>query len=164
MGAIRDMDPEELWDKLTDPNVESDEYEDLISVLQPFLSSSQMLTNRDSSTYSDWARGLLNKNKSERIVIGREYGEACTGPFRAIAQEEDGLIGPGGEPNAEWSMMEKEAASESMTTVKTDREALGDGTFLEKIADIHVSTHTSREGDPDAGDSRSGLKSLIPGM
>ncbi|SFR34168.1 hypothetical protein [Halogeometricum limi] len=159
VDVLRDMEPEELLDRLTRTDIESEEYDELVAVLKPFLSSSEMLASHDEEYYDDRSRRLLNENLADRIVRGREYPDLCSGVFREIAQDINGDSFPG--VRNDWSDAEKEAIRTVLSDVRTDRQSLGDGTFFEGLTEMHVSTE--RLGDTKSNNSKSGgLRSLLP--
>ncbi|MUV57229.1 hypothetical protein SAMN04487947_0440 [Halogeometricum rufum] len=159
VDVLRDMEPEELLDRLTKTDVESEEYDELVAILKPFLSSSEMLASHDEDYYDDRSRRLLNENLADRVVRGREYPDLCDGVFREIAQDINGDSFPG--VRNDWSDAEKEAIRTVLADVRTDRQSLGDGTFFEGLTEMHVSHE--RLGESKSNSSKSGgLRSLLP--
>lgn len=153
MVDIGEGDPVELFEKLTDPDVESDIYEDVEDFLAPFLSRQEMLTSHDTGEYyDDLSNELLNANLADRIIAMMETPELCTGPFLQVAQQVEGERG--GYKPRQLTPREKEAIRQIITHLKTHRQALGDGTLLEAIMEIHVSSEVRR--DDDAGSDSSG--------
>jgi len=166
VDPLGEMSGSELWDKLTDADVtdpNGEEYQGLEDVLAPYLSSSAMLSAHDDGEYyDDKSNRLLNENLADRVVRGREYGDLCTGIFRQIAQEEDGDDFSG--IRSEFSQAERESVRKTLAETRTDRQSLGDGSFLEAITEMHVSSHVSREDGAGAGGNAKGWKSLLPGF
>ncbi|ELZ95003.1 hypothetical protein C440_08002 [Haloferax mucosum ATCC BAA-1512] len=157
MDVLAEMDADELWENLTGVDVESSEYESIVSVLKPYLSSSEMLANHGEDYYDDRKRRLLNENLADRIILGREYNDLCTGVFREVAQDVDGDDFDG--QRRDWSPAEKEAIRVIVEELRTDRQSLGDGTLLRAIMETHVSTE--RRGAEQQSNS-GGLSSLLP--
>ncbi|MCO8266640.1 hypothetical protein NKF06_08585 [Haloferax sp. AB510] len=158
VDPMHDMEPEDLLDRLLEADVESNEYEELVSLIQPYLSPSEMLADHDEEYYDARSRRLLNENLRDRIVRGREYPDLCTGVFRQVAQEVNGDSFSG--VRRDLADHEKEAIRTVIDDVRTDRQSLGDGRLLEAITETHVS---SERRDPD-GDTHSGgrISSILP--
>ncbi|AFK19018.1 hypothetical protein E6P09_09540 [Haloferax mediterranei ATCC 33500] len=157
MDVLAEMDADELWENLTGVDVESSEYESIVSVLKPYLSSGEMLANHGDDYYDDRKRRLLNENLADRIILGREYNDLCTGVFREVAQDVDGDNFDG--QRRDWSPAEKEAIRVILEELRTDRQSLGDGTLLRAIMETHVSTERRGAEQPSKS---GGLSSLLP--
>ncbi|WP_233514308.1 MULTISPECIES: hypothetical protein [unclassified Haloferax] len=151
------MDPDELWENLTGLDIESEEYESLVAILKPYLSSGEMLASHDEEYYDDRKRRLLNENLADRIILGHEYNDLCTGVFREIAQDVDGDSFAG--ERRDWSPAEKEAIRVIIEEVRTDRQSLGDGTLLRAIMETHLSTERRGAEQPSKS---GGFSSLLP--
>lgn len=146
----------ELYDRLTNPDLESEEYRDLDDLLKPYLSQTQMLAAHGDDYYDDLSHELLNENLAERIITSRRRGRFLTGPFLEVAQavEHDG--GPLRQP---FSEPQREAVREAVTGVRTDRQSLGDETFFKGVTEMHVSSEVHRDGGPEG--SGGGLLSSL---
>lgn len=141
----------EIFDRLTKPDLESDRYEGLEDIAKPYLSKTQMLADHDTDEYyDDPSRELLNTNLAERLTKTRERGRLLTGPFLEVAQDvehEKGVV-----TSRPMGPTEKEALREALVNVRTDRQSLGDGKFLESVTEMHVSSEVRREDEPtDSG-------------
>jgi hypothetical protein len=157
IDLLEEMDADELWENLTGvDDIESDEYESLVDVVKPFLSSGEMLASHDDY-YDDRHRRLLNENLADRVILGREYNDLCTGVFREVAQDVDGDDFPGA--RRDWSPAEKEAIRVILEELRTDRQSVGDGTLLRLIMETHVSTE--RRGGEQSSSS-GGFRSILP--
>lgn len=164
IDVLEDMQPGELYETLTDADVESDEFDALDDVLSPYLSASDMLAAHGDDYYRDRALKLLNENLADRVVAGRKRGDLCTGPFKRIAQELDGDTFDG--ERREWTPAEREAIRSTLAETRTNRQSLGDGTFLKSIMEMHVSSEVRHQrGDGDAKKGKGGsLLSILPGF
>jgi hypothetical protein len=149
----------EILEKLTDLDLESEEYEDLEALIQPFLPQSQMLADHDDY-YDSLSRELLNENQAERVIFGRERGRLLTGPFLEVALdvEHDG----GGPSRTPLGPAQKEALRTALVDARTDRQSL-EGTLLEALTEMHVSSevHRNTEEQPE---NDNGLLSMFPGL
>lgn len=161
IDLLDSLEGTELWDRLTELDLESEEYEGIESILSPFLASSEMLASHDSDYYSVRAQKLLNENLADRVVAGRTYPRLCTGVFRQVAQEVEGDTAGG--IRKDLSQSELEAIRAAIEETKTNRASLGDGTFLSAIMEMHVSSEVKRSDEESSG-RKSGLLSLIPGV
>lgn len=150
----------EILDKLTDLDLESDEYEDLEAIIQPYLPQSQMLADHDDY-YDSLSRELLNENLADRLVTGRERGRLLTGPFLEVALdvEHDG----GGPTRTPLGPAQKEALRASIVDARTDRQSL-EGTLLEALTEMHVSSEVHRNTDDEGSNEGGGLISMLPGL
>ncbi|WP_224332879.1 hypothetical protein [Haloprofundus halobius] len=157
IDPIKEMEPDQILDKLTDEDLESEEYRDIVDLLKPYLSTTGMLAAHGDDYYSDHSNRLLNENLADRLIKGGEYPDLCTGIFREVAQEVDGDNFGG--VRDDWSAAEKEAIWHALSEVKTDRESMGDGTFFEGITEMHVSTE--RHGDEPSSRGGGGLLSAL---
>lgn len=161
IDLLDSLEGTELWDRLTDMGLETEEYQGVESILRPHMTPTEMLASHDSDYYSVRAQKLLNENLADRIVAGRSYPRLCTGVFRQVAQEVDGDTAGG--LRKDLSQPEIEALRAGVEEAKTDRASLGDGTFLRAIMEMHVSSEVKRS-DEEASSKKSGLLSLIPGV
>ena len=164
IDILDEMQGGELYETLTDPDIESEEYSALADVLAPYLSSSDMLANHGDDYYSDRALKLHNENLADRIVCGRQYGDLCTGPFREVAQELEGDVFPGA--RREWTQAEREAIRSALSETRTNRQSLGDVSFLKSIMEMHVSSEVRHQrGDGDSKKGKGGsMLSILPGF
>lgn len=155
---MRDANPGELLKRLTDADVDGDQYEGLSDLLSPFLSSTQMLASHDGDEYyDDLSHELLNENLADRIIASRERGAHLTDDWLEIARDvehEQGVV-----KSRPLGPTEKEAIRSTLEKVRTDRQSLGDGTFLSSITEMHVSSEVRRDDETD--DSGGGLLSTI---
>lgn len=151
----------EIFDRLTDLDLESDRYEDFEDLVAPFLSKTQMLADHDTEEYyDDLSRELLNTNLAERIIKTRERGRLLTGPFLDVARDvehENGVVN-----SRPMGPTEREALREALVNVRTDRQSLGDGKFLESVTEMHVSSEVRREDEPADSDSGGILSTINP--
>lgn len=150
---LQDEDSVELLDRLTRVDVESEQFEALQARLQPFLSSTQMLASHDDGEYyDDLSNELLNENLADRIVATSRRGQFLSGEFASVADDvrhEAGLV-----ESRPLGPSEIEALRTTLEKVRTDRQSLGDGTFLKAITEMHVSSEVRR--DDDTGNEGSG--------
>lgn len=150
----------EILEKLTDLDLESDEYPDLEDILQPYLPQSQMLADHDEY-YDSLSRELLNENQADRLIKGRERGRLLTGPFLDVALdvEHDG----GGPTRTPLSPTQKEALRTAIIDARTDRQSL-EGTLLEALTEMHVSSEVHRNTDEEPSDEKGLVRSIVPGL
>lgn len=139
----------EVFDRLTDEDIESDAFEGLSEKLKPWLSDQQMLASHDDGEhYDDIDHEMLNKNVVDRIIAVHSSGRNLTGKYLEIAQDvrhERGGIAP-----RPLSPMEKEALRAALVDVRTDRQSLGDGTFLSAATEMHAVSEVRREDDSES--------------
>jgi hypothetical protein len=156
-----DGDAAELIDRLTDPGVESDRYDGIEELLQPYLTHTQMLaSHKDGEFYNDLSNELLNENLADRIIKSRDRGRLLTGPFLDVARDvehDHGQI-----QTRPLSPKEKAAIRAAIEDVRTDRQSLGDGTFLSSVTEMHVSSEVRREDGSEESDSGGLLSTLNP--
>ena len=164
IDLLDEMLGSELYETLTSPDLDSEEYSALTDILKPYLSSSDMLAAHGDDYYSDRALRLHNENLADRIVCGRQYGDLCSGPFKQIAQELEGDVYPG--ERREWTQAEREAIRSALSETRTNRQSLGDGTFLKSIMEMHVSSEVRHQrGDGDSKKGKGGsMLSILPGF
>lgn len=158
---LQDADATELFDRLTDEDVESDQYEAMSDLIAPFMSNTQMLAaHEEGEYYDDLSHELLNSNLSDRIIKSRERGRLLTGPFLEVARDvehENGIV-----QSRPLGPTEKEGLRAAIEDVRTDRQSLGDGTLLEAITEMHVSSEVRREDEPVEESSGGILSTLNP--
>jgi len=158
---LQDEDSVELLDRLTRVDVESDQFDELQARLQPFLSSTQMLASHDADEYyDDLSNELLNENLADRLVAASRRGQSLTGEFASVANDvkhESGLV-----ESRPLGPSELEALRTTIEKVRTDRQSLGDGTFLKAITEMHVSSEVRRDDDTGTEGSGSLLGWLNP--
>jgi len=158
---LQDEDSVELLDRLTRVDVESDQFDELQARLQPFLSSTQMLASHDADEYyDDLSNELLNENLADRLVATSRRGQSLTGEFASVANDvkhESGLV-----ESRPLGPSELEALRTTIEKVRTDRQSLGDGTFLKAITEMHVSSEVRRDDDTGTEGSGSLLGWLNP--
>lgn len=158
IADFREQGPE-LLDRMTDPDVDSDEFAEMQDALKPFLSKTQMLAAHGEDYYDDIAHELLNENLADRLLAGREYGRHLTGPFLTVALD---VMGYNGNVRREkWSPAMREGIRATLVDVRTDRQSLGDETFFKGITEMHVSSEVRRDGAENGG-SKGLLASLKP--
>jgi hypothetical protein len=157
---LHDGDAAELIDRLTEPGVESDQYEDLEEMLAPYLPHMQMLASHDDGEYyDDLSHELLNENLADRLIRSRERGRLLTGPFLDVARDvehEQGTF-----KSRPLAPREKQAMRAAIEDVRTDRQSLGDGTFLSAVTEMHVSSEVRRDDNVDESDGGGGLLSAL---
>lgn len=147
----------ELLDRMTEPDLDSEEFEDLEATIKPFLSRMQMLAAHGEDYYDDLSHELLNENLADRFLAMRDYGRHLSGPFLDVALD---TMGENGGPRRDpYSPAEKEALRAALIDVRTDRQSLGDETFFRGVTEMHVSSEVRREGNES--DSGGGLLSTI---
>lgn len=145
---------ENFLDELSDPEVDSEDFENLSQILGPDLSRAYILANKQPE---DLRRDFfLNENEAERVLNEHNAGRLCKGPFLALAQgvnhRPDMVI------NGQLTADEKRKIREGLR-VKTARQSLGVGARgLKAASEIITTTHVDH-GDGD-GDDDGRLKSL----
>lgn len=139
----------EVFDRLTDEDIESSAFQGISEKLAPWLSDQQMLASHDDGEhYDDIDHEMLNKNVAERIIAVHESGRNLTGKYLQVAQDvrhEKGGIAP-----RPLSPMEKEALRAALVDVRTDRQSLGDGTFLSAATEMHAVSEVRREDETES--------------
>lgn len=163
-GAIVDptqqVEPEELLRRLTEADIESEEFDELLAELKPYLSQTQMLASHGDDFYDDLSRELLNENLADRVLAAREHGSLLTGPFLAVALQVEGY--PADAPTKKpYSPSGREAVRGALVDVRTDRQSLGDGTFFKGVTEMHVSSEVRREDAKNGEEKRRGLLSAL---
>jgi hypothetical protein len=156
LADFREGGPE-LLERMTDPDVDSEEFAELEAELKPFLSKMQMLAAHGEDYYDDIAHELLNENLADRVIAGRKRPRLLSGPFLDVALSvEYHNGGPRKEP---WSPPQIEAVRGALVDVRTDRQSLGDETFFKGITEMHVSSEVRRDGNKQ--ESGGGLLSSL---
>lgn len=151
----------ELYDRITDPDLESSRYDGIEDLVKPYLSTTQMLANHDDGEYyDDISHELLNENLADRLIRTRERGRHLTGPFLEVARDVEHEHGE--YRSRPLAPSEQEALRAAIENVRTDRQSLGDGEFLESITEMHVSSEVRRDEDVEESSSGSILSSINP--
>jgi len=162
-GPIADLhgsQAPELLERLTDPDLDSEEHRQLQALLQPYLSRAHALAAHDDSDYDDRERELLNENLWERVVASHRRGRLCTGPFLDIAQDLE--YEHTGRTRKPLSDFQKSALYAALVDVRGSFQSLGDGTFFDGVTQIHVSSEVRRDSDGGSGGGKGLLSSLNP--
>lgn len=156
---LHDEDGSEILEKLAKLDIESDGYEGIEALLQPYLAQSQMLADHDDY-YDSLSRELLNTNLAERHMYGRERGRLLTGPFLDVAMDVEHATDVETKP---LSPSRKEALRSAFVDTRTDRQSL-EGELLAALTEMHVSSEVHRHDDNEESSSNGGLLSMVPGL
>jgi hypothetical protein len=138
---MANMDPEDILEKLRDPDIDSPEFTEIEELLGPYLSGQHVTTYHDPDDRKKLE--LLNMALTKRVIKERNHGRLCTGPFLEVAQRVDGR--PDKSVKEKWTDDERAAVRTALMEVRTAMQYLGiNHTGLSKIADTHIETQMRR--------------------
>jgi hypothetical protein len=156
---MSDVEPEDFLEKLRSLGIESDEFSELEAILKPHLSDVLTTTYYDEEDRQKIE--LLNMALADRIILERNSGRLCTGPFLEVAQ--DIRIDEPGEDGATfdehvkepWKDHERRGVRTTIEEVRTALQYLSiDHVGLDKVADTTVENKTQvqrMDGDDSSG-------------
>ena len=148
-------DTTDLMDELTDPdllpeNAEDYEYADLESILKPYLSGRLATTYYDEDDRESIR--LKNMAITRRLILERESGRLCKGPWLEVAQGSNRR--PEKPVKHPFTSDEKAAIRAGIEETRTALQLLSiDHIGLDKIADTKIESVTKRinEGEESKG-------------
>ena len=155
---LADMAPEDFLARLQDADISSPEYQAIEDLLQPHLSGTNVTSNYE---HDDRLRiELRNLALADRIVLERNHGRLCTGPFLEVAQRVSGRTDKS--VKERFTADEERAIYASFEEVKTAMQFLGIGGFATtKVADTTVNTRVERMEPQKRSKLASGLNKVF---
>jgi hypothetical protein len=140
-NPMSDVEPEDFLESLRNTSdIQSDEYEELEDILKPHLADALVTTYYDADDREKLE--LLNLALADRIILERNQGRLCTGPFLEVAQDvrEDELV------KEEFKDHQRRGVRTVIEEVRTAQQYLGiDHIGLDKVADTTVENKTKVE-------------------
>lgn len=154
-----DVGSGDIYERLTDSDlipegVDESEYEQLEEALVPHMSGSLVTTFHNEEDRQKLE--LQDIALARRIILEREYGRLCKGPWLEVAQGVNRRPEKSAKPR--FTEDEKRVITSSITEVRTAMRKLGiEHMALDKIADTTVETKTERIDERGDGGSKGKL-------
>jgi len=156
---MSDEEPEDFLESLRSLGIESDEYSELKDILMPHLADVLVTTYYDEDDREKLE--LLNMGLADRIILERNSGRLCRGPFLEVAQDiridqegEDGKT-YGEYVKEPWKDHERRGVRATIEETRTALQFLSiDHVGLDKVADTTVENKTQvqrMDGDDSSG-------------
>lgn len=150
-GQLDDIDPKDLMERLTDPDVfvEGGEYADLEEYLKPHISGSLVTSNWDANRVGHEIEGMA---LADRIILERRHGNLCQDGWLEVAQGVHKR--PDKTRSPRFTADEKRHLRSALIEVRTAMKNLGiNGFATKKIADTTVESRVQRIDEDDGGSS-----------
>ncbi|WP_435360402.1 hypothetical protein [Haloarchaeobius sp. DFWS5] len=153
---MQDMDQTDFLSALRNPDIESDEFDELEDILKPHLSGTLVTSYYDEDDRQSIK--IHNMALTHRVLKERDRGRLCTGPFLEHAQGVDGRDDKA--VKERFTSDERRAVKAALEEVRTAMQNLAiDHVGLSKTADTTVETRVQNMDSDGKSKSRLGRAS-----